>query len=109
MFWKDTDEAAYHDDDLTSAMWFKEMVVNTSEKALIQRFDEKFKKLDLMEQENIARIKIARIYIARINIQHIQYPTYPTYPIYPTNSFPGAGKVGTDPPRLSLLSLNLSI
>ncbi len=50
LFWKDTNEADGDDKDLTSAMWVKELMVNLSEMALIQRVGEKVEKLDVMEQ-----------------------------------------------------------
>ncbi len=59
LFQKDTNEAAGDDKDLTSAMWVKELMVNSNEPALIQRTDEKFEKFDLMEQGVITYMKIA--------------------------------------------------
>ena len=58
LFQKDTIEAAGDDKDLTSAMWVKELMMNSSETALIQRVDEKFEKRDLMEQGVITYMKI---------------------------------------------------
>ena len=59
LFQKDTNEDAGDDKDLTTAMWVSELMVNSSEMALIQRIDEKFEKLDLMEQGDITYMKIA--------------------------------------------------
>ncbi len=42
LFQKDTNKAAGDDEDLTSTMWVKELIVNSSDPALIQRIGEKF-------------------------------------------------------------------
>ncbi len=59
LFQKDTDETTGDDEDLKSATWVKELMVNSSDTALIQRIDEKFEKLDLIEQGGIVYMKIA--------------------------------------------------
>ena len=59
LFQKDTNNTAGNDEDLTSATWLKELMVNSSETSLTQKVDENFEKLGVMEQGGITYMKIS--------------------------------------------------